>query len=156
MTDMKTLVIASLHLALVAALQSPAAADDFTLHSFQRQQLIDVYYSEGANAGDINGDGVADAVYGPFLVCRAGLQDEARDLRTGAAGHELATRTTSFRGFTTSMATDATMSLSSAFPARRRMSTRILGRTCWRLTGRSTKCLTGCRTSRPTDEPGWR
>ena len=66
MADMKTLVIWSLHLAVVAALVSPAAADDFTLHSFQRQQLTDVYYSEGANAGDINGDGVADAVYGPF------------------------------------------------------------------------------------------
>jgi hypothetical protein len=64
---MKSYVI--LKLTLVTCLMtplSPSAADDFTLQSFQRQQLTDVYYSEGANAGDINGDGVADAVYGPF------------------------------------------------------------------------------------------
>lgn len=42
------------------------AADDFTLHTFERQQLTDVYFSEGANAGDVNGDGVADVVCGPY------------------------------------------------------------------------------------------
>ncbi|MGB4711023.1 MAG: PVC-type heme-binding CxxCH protein [Fuerstiella sp.] len=34
--------------------------------TFQRQQLTDVYFSEGASAGDIDGDGVADVVYGPY------------------------------------------------------------------------------------------
>ena len=41
-------------------------ADEFAVHSFQRQQLTDVYFSEGANAADVNGDGVADVVYGPY------------------------------------------------------------------------------------------
>ncbi len=42
------------------------AADDFALHTFDRQQLTDVYYSEGAHAGDLNGDRHADVVYGPY------------------------------------------------------------------------------------------
>ncbi len=41
-------------------------ADEFSLHIFQRQQLTDVYFSEGAHAGDLNGDGVIDVVYGPY------------------------------------------------------------------------------------------
>jgi hypothetical protein len=44
----------------------PATAQDYKLHSFSRQQLTDVYYSEGANAGDLNGDGKPDVVYGPY------------------------------------------------------------------------------------------
>ncbi|MBX7211414.1 MAG: VCBS repeat-containing protein [Verrucomicrobiaceae bacterium] len=36
------------------------------LHSFDRVQLTDIYYSEGANVADFNNDGVIDAVYGPF------------------------------------------------------------------------------------------
>lgn len=64
---MKTLVILNLQVVVaLAALLSSATADDFTLHSFQRQQLTDVYYSEGANTGDLNGDGRVDVVYGPF------------------------------------------------------------------------------------------
>lgn len=43
-----------------------AHADELAIHSFERQQLTDVYFSEGANAGDVNGDGVADVVYGPY------------------------------------------------------------------------------------------
>lgn len=41
-------------------------ADEFTLYSFTRQRLTDVYYSEGANAGDLNNDGHPDVVYGPY------------------------------------------------------------------------------------------
>lgn len=41
-------------------------ADEYKVHSFQRQQLTDIYFSEGANAGDLNGDGIADVVYGPY------------------------------------------------------------------------------------------
>lgn len=43
-----------------------SAADEYKLHSFARQQLTSGYYSEGANAGDINGDGRADVVSGPY------------------------------------------------------------------------------------------
>lgn len=47
-------------------LLTPAFADDtHTLHEFERRPLTDVYYSEGAAAGDINGDGHCDLVYGP-------------------------------------------------------------------------------------------
>ncbi len=44
---------------------SPVFAEDFVLHSFRRQSLTDVYYSEGAAAGDLNNDGHPDVVYGP-------------------------------------------------------------------------------------------
>lgn len=44
---------------------SPALAQEYRLHKFERQQLTNSYYSEGANAGDLNGDGKADVVYGP-------------------------------------------------------------------------------------------
>jgi len=42
-----------------------AQADEHRLHSFTRQQLSDVYYSEGISTGDINNDGHTDVVYGP-------------------------------------------------------------------------------------------
>ena len=70
---------AFLHTLLLAAITSQSAfaqvaADhhdenhdhNHVVHSFERQQLSDVYFSEGASAGDINGDGVADVVYGPY------------------------------------------------------------------------------------------
>lgn len=40
--------------------------DEPAIHSFERIQLTDTYYSEGANFGDINHDGENDIVYGPF------------------------------------------------------------------------------------------
>ncbi len=42
------------------------AADEQLLHHFDRTQLTDVYYSEGASAGDIDNDGHVDIVYGPY------------------------------------------------------------------------------------------
>jgi hypothetical protein len=41
-------------------------AQEFALHSFDRQQLTDVYYSEGIAAGDLNRDGHVDLIYGPL------------------------------------------------------------------------------------------
>ncbi len=42
-----------------------AYGEDKTLDTFRAQQLSDVYYSEGAAAGDLNNDGKVDFVYGP-------------------------------------------------------------------------------------------
>ncbi len=58
-----------LYVALIAFWFLPACSamgEDFQLHRFQRVELTNVYYSEGADAGDLNRDGVADIVYGPF------------------------------------------------------------------------------------------
>ena len=52
-------------LMLILVSQKALLATDFQLHSFARQELSDVYYSEGISAGDINGDAVKDVVYGP-------------------------------------------------------------------------------------------
>ena len=41
------------------------AGEDKTLDTFRAQQITDVYYSEGAAAGDLNNDGKVDFVYGP-------------------------------------------------------------------------------------------
>jgi hypothetical protein len=40
--------------------------EELAIHEFQRIQLTDVYFSEGAGAGDLNRDGHADVVYGPY------------------------------------------------------------------------------------------
>ncbi|MCA9774986.1 MAG: hypothetical protein KC466_21380, partial [Myxococcales bacterium] len=52
--------------ACLLALPLGARAGERELHSFDRIRLTDVYYSEGASAGDIDGDGHVDAVYGPY------------------------------------------------------------------------------------------
>ena len=51
---------------LLCTIPQAAWTEELFLHSFQRQQLTDTYYSEGINAGDINGDGNMDVVHGPF------------------------------------------------------------------------------------------
>ena len=47
-------------------LSAPAFANDRIVHAFHRQQLTDVYYSEGVAAGDLNRDGHPDIVHGPY------------------------------------------------------------------------------------------
>ena len=42
-----------------------ASADERTRDTFRAQKITDVYYSEGAAAGDLNNDGKVDFVYGP-------------------------------------------------------------------------------------------
>ena len=51
---------------VLTCLPVTAFAQQKVVHDFKRQQLTDVYFSEGANAGDIDGDGNVDAVYGPY------------------------------------------------------------------------------------------
>lgn len=53
-------------LVFMAFAASVTADDEFKLHSFNRQQLSDTYFSEGAATGDLNGDGADDLVYGPY------------------------------------------------------------------------------------------
>ncbi len=57
-------VIALTSSCLVLAARS--RADEFTLHNFKRVALTDEYYAEGINAGDLNKDGAADVVHGPY------------------------------------------------------------------------------------------
>jgi hypothetical protein len=65
MTRSSTRTLCLLLVAL-AALPLPARGDDHALHTFKRIGLTDVYFSEGAAAGDIDNDGHMDAVYGPY------------------------------------------------------------------------------------------
>lgn len=47
--------------------QAPrCAAQELQVHSFERTELTDTYFSEGVSIGDINGDDVNDVVYGPY------------------------------------------------------------------------------------------
>lgn len=51
---------------MVLGLTKPLVAQSHALRTFHRQQLTDTYFSEGIAVGDINGDGAADVVYGPY------------------------------------------------------------------------------------------
>ena len=51
-------------------------AEERELVSFRRIALTDVYYSEGANAGDIDRDGHVDAVYGPHWYAGPDFQKQ--------------------------------------------------------------------------------
>ncbi len=51
---------------LLSVVGAERATGQHRLERFERIQLTDVYYSEGANAGDLNGDGEMDVVYGPY------------------------------------------------------------------------------------------
>jgi hypothetical protein len=50
----------------VLGLATTAGGEERVLHRFERTQLTGVYFSEGAAAGDIDNDGHADVVYGPY------------------------------------------------------------------------------------------
>lgn len=54
------------HLTSLLLIIATAAAGQPVLHTFDRVQLTDIYYSEGVNAADIDNDGNMDAIYGPF------------------------------------------------------------------------------------------
>lgn len=63
---MKTLAKRTLPLLAVLHVISLATADELAMHTFERTQLTDVYFSEGAHAGDFNKDGHQDVTYGPY------------------------------------------------------------------------------------------
>jgi hypothetical protein len=50
----------------LAAIFTTGLASAEELHTFRRIQLSDQFWSEGANAGDLNNDGVNDIISGPF------------------------------------------------------------------------------------------
>lgn len=60
------IVGAGVSLAWVYSLGGQSSGDGYTLHEFERIQLTDVYYSEGANCGDLDRDGHMDIVHGPY------------------------------------------------------------------------------------------
>src|SRR5690349_17820765 len=51
---------------LVAAAVTSVPAKDYLLHSWEKKQLSNEFWSEGANYGDFNKDGRNDIVSGPF------------------------------------------------------------------------------------------
>jgi hypothetical protein len=61
MIKMLTLMFAVCHI-LVGTL----IAEDFVVHSFKKHQLTDQFWSEGANVGDFNRDGMMDVASGPY------------------------------------------------------------------------------------------
>ncbi len=65
----KSLVTSCGRLSAFAALLicgASASAEERVIHRFARQSLTDTYYSEGVAVGDINRDGAADVVHGPY------------------------------------------------------------------------------------------
>ena len=55
-----------LTVAAIVSVAACASAQDYTLHTFKKQQLSDQFWSEGANFGDFNKDGKGDIVSGPY------------------------------------------------------------------------------------------
>lgn len=53
-------------LLVVSGITATALGQQTQLHEFQSQTLTSIYYSEGVGAGDLNGDGDQDVVYGPY------------------------------------------------------------------------------------------
>lgn len=53
-------------LAAFAFLLAGCSTETYHLHRFETKQLSDVFFAEGANAGDFNNDGTLDIVSGPY------------------------------------------------------------------------------------------
>ncbi len=65
---MKDIIRIAVYLALIIAPAATLAqgAEQYTLHSFQKSQLSDQFFCEGAHYGDFNRDGAMDVVSGPY------------------------------------------------------------------------------------------
>lgn len=53
-------------IALLAGSVLAAPAADNLIHTFNKKHLIDEFWAEGANFGDLNKDGENDIIYGPY------------------------------------------------------------------------------------------
>jgi hypothetical protein len=51
---------------LLAGVVCTISASDYVVHKFERKELSNEFWSEGANFGDFNHDGVNDVVSGPY------------------------------------------------------------------------------------------
>jgi hypothetical protein len=49
----------------------PVSAEEYLVHTFQRTQLTDKFWSEGATFGDLNRDGKPDIISGPYWYAGA-------------------------------------------------------------------------------------
>src|SRR6059036_3507279 len=78
---------ASLTAAILCSAALLASAEEYLLHSFNKVQLTDKFWSEGAYFGDFNHDGKMDIVSGPFWY-------EGPDFKTR---HEFMPATESFK-----------------------------------------------------------
>jgi hypothetical protein len=61
--------------ALALSMPALCGGEEFAIHTFERRQLTDVYYSEGIAAGDLNRDGHVDMVYGPYWFAGPNFQE---------------------------------------------------------------------------------
>ena len=68
-------------IAVLLGAATSVSADDHVLISWETRQLSDVFFSEGADCGDFNGDGQMDVVSGPFWY-------EGPDFKTSHAYYE--------------------------------------------------------------------
>jgi putative membrane-bound dehydrogenase-like protein len=75
-----------------------SGAEPYTLHSFQRIQLSDQFFCEGAGYGDLNRDGVMDVVSGPYWY--AGPKFTERHDYYPAEPYDIAVYSKNFLAFT--------------------------------------------------------
>ena len=73
-------------------------AEKYTLHTFQKIQLSDQFFGEGANFGDFNHDGVMDIVSGPYWY--AGPKFTERHAYYEAKPFDIANYSENFFAFT--------------------------------------------------------
>ncbi|MFN9384658.1 MAG: FG-GAP repeat domain-containing protein, partial [Pirellulaceae bacterium] len=59
-----------------AAAWQSAPGGKWTIDRFEVQPLTEEYYSEGAAIGDLDGDGNADAIYGPYWYAGPDFQEK--------------------------------------------------------------------------------